>query len=89
MRGCAPAAVRRLACFVRPHRARMSQPALASTVEVYVFYFDVVGFVDEFLEGGEDALERLRNFHVAPGANSRSGENTATSSRSLTTSGLD
>ena len=28
-----------------------------------MFYFDVVGFVDEFLARGDSALERLRNFH--------------------------
>jgi hypothetical protein len=31
-------------------------------IEVYVFYFDVVGFAQQFLEHGESALERLRRF---------------------------
>lgn len=33
-----------------------------STVDVYVFYFDVVGFVDQYLAHGTEALNRLRNF---------------------------
>jgi hypothetical protein len=33
-----------------------------STVEVYVFYFDVIGFVDEYLAHGSKALDRLRTF---------------------------
>ena len=41
----------------------MSKPDHISTVEVYVFYFDLVGFVDEFFAQGDAALERLRNFH--------------------------
>jgi len=34
-----------------------------ASVEVYVFYFDIVGFVDEFLTHGDAALDRLRRFH--------------------------
>lgn len=33
-----------------------------STVEVYVFYFDVIGFVDRFLSQGQEALTHLRAF---------------------------
>jgi len=39
--------------------------ASASTVEVYVFYFDVVGFVDRFLSEGQGALTHLRAFQRA------------------------
>lgn len=36
--------------------------ASVSTVEIYVFYFDVIGFVDQFLSQGEGALAELRAF---------------------------
>jgi hypothetical protein len=38
-------------------------PTTNAKVEVFVFYFDIVGLVDTFLEHGEVALERLRRFH--------------------------
>ena len=36
-----------------------------STVDVYVFYFDVAGFVDQYLAHGAEALDRLRKFQRA------------------------
>ena len=41
----------------------MTARTTSANVEVLVFYFDVVGFVDDFLKQGEAALERLRRFH--------------------------
>jgi len=32
------------------------------SIDAYVFYFDVVGFVDDFLDSGAEALNRLRAF---------------------------
>lgn len=40
----------------------MSQKETVRRIEVYVFYFDVVGFVDDYLSYGEEALNRLRRF---------------------------
>jgi len=37
----------------------------APTVGVYVFYFDVIGFVDRFLSEGQEALTQLRSFQRA------------------------
>jgi hypothetical protein len=41
----------------------MSKTSPTSAIDVYVFYFDIVGFVDEFLANSDTALERLRRFH--------------------------
>lgn len=40
----------------------MTVASTRPNVDVYVFYFDVVGFADQFLEHGHAALERLRRF---------------------------
>lgn len=40
----------------------MTRLITPSTVEVYVFYFDVVGFVDRFLSQGDESLSQLRAF---------------------------
>lgn len=40
-------------------------PNEIATVDVYVFYFDVSGFVDQYLQHGADALNRLRQFQRA------------------------
>lgn len=39
--------------------------SLLKGVEVWIFYFDVVGFKDEFLKSGNQALHRLRRFQLA------------------------
>lgn len=40
----------------------MSQKETVRRIDVYVFYFDVIGFVDDYLSYGEEALNRLRRF---------------------------
>jgi len=40
----------------------MEQDNRIRKIDVYVFYFDITGFVDEFLLHGQDALTRLRQF---------------------------
>ena len=40
-------------------------PPEISQVDAYVFYFDVIGFVDDYLANGADALHRLRLFQRA------------------------
>lgn len=47
--------------IVRIHKD-MEQEDTIRKIDVYVFYFDVVGFVDQFLSDGQDALTRLRQF---------------------------
>jgi hypothetical protein len=41
----------------------MATAARALTIDVYVFYFDIIGFVDEYLAHDGSALKRLRSFH--------------------------
>ena len=40
----------------------MTQRSPAEKINVFVFHFDLVGFVDEFVAHGQEALDRLRQF---------------------------
>jgi hypothetical protein len=41
----------------------MEQGNRIRKIDVFVFYFDITGFVDEFLLHGQEALTRLRQLH--------------------------